>query len=42
MKLMRESAFHEMSHAERRRKDKRFGKMVRAAMKEVRKRKPLS
>ncbi len=41
LKLMKESAFYQMSYAERRRKDKQFGKMVKAALKEVRKRKPL-
>jgi len=42
MKLMKESAFHEMSYVERRKKDKQFGRMIKNAMKLVRKRKPLS
>ncbi len=40
MKLMRESAFHEMSYVERRKKDKKFGRMVRNVMKNHRKRPP--
>ncbi len=39
-KLVKESAFHEMSYVERRKKDKQFGKMVKTALSEVRKRKP--
>jgi ribosome biogenesis GTPase len=40
MKLMKESAFHEMSYVERRRKDKKFGRMIKTAMQELKKRKP--
>ncbi len=40
LKLVKESAFHEMSYVERRKKDKQFGKMVKTAVKELRKRKP--
>jgi len=40
IKLLKESAFHQQSYAERRSKDKRFGRMVNVAMKELRKRKP--
>ena len=40
MKLMKEAEFNDMSYLERRRKDKKFGRMVKAAMKEVRKWKP--
>ena len=35
MKLLKESEFHQMSYVERRRKDKKFGRMVKAAMKHV-------
>ena len=42
MKLMRESRFHEMSYAERRKKDKEFGRMVKSALAGVKKRKPSS
>ncbi len=41
LKLKKESEFHQMSYIERRKKDKQFGKMVKNALKEVRKRKPL-
>lgn len=41
MKLMKESAFHKMSHVERRTKDKKFGRMVEIAMKQLKKRKHL-
>lgn len=40
MKLMKESEFHQMSYAERRKKDRRFGRMINTAMKEIKKRKP--
>ena len=40
VKLMKESAFHEMTYVERRKKDKQFGRMVKSTMKIVRKRKP--
>jgi ribosome biogenesis GTPase len=35
--LMKESAFHQLSYVERRQKDKKFGRMVKAAMKQVKK-----
>lgn len=38
MKLLRESRFHQMSYVERRKKEKKFGRMVKNAMKHVRKR----
>ncbi len=41
LKLKKESEFHRMSYVERRKKDRQFGKMVKSALKEVRKRKPL-
>ncbi len=37
MKLMKESAFHQMTYLERRRKDKQFGKMVKYVLKHTRK-----
>jgi ribosome biogenesis GTPase len=42
MKLIKESQFHEMTYVERRKKEKKFGRMVKTAMQQVRKRKPLS
>jgi ribosome biogenesis GTPase len=42
MKLTKESEFHEMSYVERRKKDKQFGRMVKTAMEQVKKRKPSS
>jgi ribosome biogenesis GTPase len=39
MKLMRESAFHEMSYVERRKKDRQFGRMINTAMKQIKKKK---
>ncbi len=42
IKLMKESAFHEMSFTERRAKDKKFGRMIKTAMKELKKWKPSS
>jgi ribosome biogenesis GTPase / thiamine phosphate phosphatase len=42
LKLMKESAFHEMSYVERRKKDKRFGRMVKTAMDQIKRRKPSS
>lgn len=42
MKLMKESEFHKMTYAERRRKDKQFGRMIKNAMKQLKKRKPSS
>jgi ribosome biogenesis GTPase len=40
VKLMKKSAFHEMSYAERRKKDKRFGRLVKTAMDQVKRRQP--
>jgi ribosome biogenesis GTPase / thiamine phosphate phosphatase len=40
VKLLKESAFHQQSYAERRSKDKQFGRMVKVAMKDLRKWKP--
>lgn len=40
MKLTKESEFHQLSYAERRKKDKDFGRMIKVAMKQMRKRKP--
>jgi ribosome biogenesis GTPase len=40
LKLIKESEFHQMSYAERRKKDKQFGRMVNVAMKQLKKRKP--
>jgi ribosome biogenesis GTPase len=37
MKLMKESEFHQMSYVERRKKDRRFGQMIKTAMKQIRK-----
>ncbi|MCX6138940.1 MAG: ribosome small subunit-dependent GTPase A [Ignavibacteriales bacterium] len=37
MKLMKESEFHQMSYTEKRKKDKRFGRMAKTAMKQTRK-----
>jgi ribosome biogenesis GTPase / thiamine phosphate phosphatase len=37
MKLMKESRFHQMSYVERRKKDKQFGRMIKTAMKQIRK-----
>lgn len=37
MKLMKESTFHQMSYAERRKQDKQFGRMIKAAKKQMRK-----
>jgi ribosome biogenesis GTPase len=42
MKLVKESQFHEMTYVERRKKDKQFGRMVKTAMQQLKKRKPLS
>ena len=38
IKLIKESAFHQMSYVERRKKDKQFGRMIKTAMKQNRKR----
>lgn len=40
IKLMKESEFHQLSYAEKRKKDKKFGRMVNVSMKQLRKRKP--
>jgi ribosome biogenesis GTPase / thiamine phosphate phosphatase len=40
MKLIKESEFHEMSYVERRKKDKQFGRMIKTAMQQLKKRKP--
>jgi ribosome biogenesis GTPase len=37
MKLMKESKFHQMSYVERRKKDRQFGRMIKSAMKQIRK-----
>ncbi len=37
LKLVRESAFNQMSYAERRQKDKRFGKMIKSTLKILKK-----
>ena len=42
MKLVKESAFHQMSYVERRRKEKKFGRMVKSTMQQIKNRKPLS
>jgi ribosome biogenesis GTPase len=42
MKLIKESEFHEMSYVERRKKDKQFGRMIKTAMQQLKKRKPSS
>ena len=42
MKLVKESEFHEMSYAERRKKDRQFGRMIKTAMEQLKKRKPSS
>jgi hypothetical protein len=38
---MRESAFHEMSYVERRRRDRKFGRMVKNILKNHTKRPPI-
>ena len=40
LKLTREAEFHQMSYAERRKKDKRFGRSINIAMRQLHKRKP--
>ena len=37
MKLIKESEFHQMSYVERRKKDKQFGRMIKTAKKQMRK-----
>jgi ribosome biogenesis GTPase / thiamine phosphate phosphatase len=39
-KLIKESQFHEMTYLERRKKDKQFGRMIKTAMQQLKKRKP--
>ena len=36
-KLLKESAYHQMTYAEKRKKDKQFGRMIKKAMKLVKK-----
>jgi ribosome biogenesis GTPase / thiamine phosphate phosphatase len=40
MKLMKESAFNQLTRIERRRKDKQFGRMIKTVKKQLRRRKP--
>jgi ribosome biogenesis GTPase / thiamine phosphate phosphatase len=40
LRLMKESEYHQMSYAERRKKDKEFGHMINVAMKQMKLRKP--
>jgi ribosome biogenesis GTPase / thiamine phosphate phosphatase len=40
LKLRKESEYYQLSYVEKRKKDKKFGRMVNVAMREVRKRKP--
>jgi len=42
MKLIKESEFHEMSYVEKRKKDRQFGRMIKTAMQQLKKRKPSS
>ena len=42
LKLIKESQFHEMTYVERRKKDKQFGRMIKTAMVQLKKRKPSS
>jgi ribosome biogenesis GTPase / thiamine phosphate phosphatase len=42
MKLVKESEFHEMTYVDRRKKDKQFGRMIKTAMQQLKKRKPSS
>lgn len=42
MKLIKESEFHEMSYAERRKKDRQFGRMIKTVKQQLKKRKPSS
>jgi ribosome biogenesis GTPase len=42
IKLVKESQFHEMTYVERRKKDKQFGRMIKTAMQQLKKRKPSS
>jgi ribosome biogenesis GTPase len=37
IKLMKESKFHQLSYTERRKKDRQFGRMIKTAMKQIRK-----
>jgi ribosome biogenesis GTPase len=40
LKLRREAAYNDMSYAERRKRDRDFGRMVKIALDEIAKRKP--
>ena len=40
LKLRKESDFYEMSYAERRKKEKQFGRMIKTALDQLKKRKP--
>ena len=40
MKLIKESRFHEMTYVEKRKKDKQFGRLIKTAMQQLKKRKP--
>jgi ribosome biogenesis GTPase / thiamine phosphate phosphatase len=40
MKLIKESQFHAMTYVEKRKKDKQFGRMIKTALQELKKRKP--
>jgi ribosome biogenesis GTPase len=40
LKLLQETRYHRMTYAERREKDRKFGRMVNTALKQIRKRKP--
>jgi ribosome biogenesis GTPase len=42
IKLIKESQFHEMTYMERRKKDKQFGRMIKTAKEQFKKRKPSS
>ena len=42
MKLMKESEFHQLSYAERRKKERAFGRMIKTAKEQMRRRKPLA
>ncbi|MCX6143194.1 MAG: ribosome small subunit-dependent GTPase A [Ignavibacteriales bacterium] len=42
LKLMKESEFHQMSYVQRRKKDRQFGRMIKTAMQQLKKRKPSS
>jgi ribosome biogenesis GTPase len=42
MKLIKESDFHDMTYAERRKRDKQFGRMIKSVKVQLKKRKPSS